>query len=105
MSWIGRFFLKQQDKKVEQPKEETKKDDGILKGEIVGGTMTPVITPTQKLSTHILSPKKLNNRLSIITQHIASLEKRGASAETLAHWRERKEKVKAMLWIYYDQTD
>jgi hypothetical protein len=102
MSWFGRFFLKQAEAKVEEEKAE---DDGILKGEIIGGTITPVITPVEHISTHILSASKLNNRLRIITGQIAKLERLKADAEMIAHWKERKEKVKAQLWIYFDENN
>ena len=105
MSWIGRFFLGRKKIEPEPVVVNVAEDDGILKGDIIGGTITPVITPVEKISTHILSAKKLNNRLRILTEHIPVLKKRGASPEMIAHFEERREKVKAMLWIYFDETD
>ena len=84
-----------------KPEKEEETDD--LVGKMEGAEFIPKIVPAdEEVSTRVLSPKKLNRRLEIIDNHIRKLEKNGDPNGKLTEWLNLKEKVKAMLWIYYD---
>ena len=86
MGFLERFFRKY-------------RAEDELKAEIKGGIVTPKITPTEVRPTE----DRLMSRISTMTKQIEKLIRLGAPQETIDHWMDRKEKTKAMLWIFYDK--
>lgn len=66
-----------------------------------GGVVTPIVGAFAK------TPKnRLLNRLNIINKQIEKLQNDSHKnvSSKLQHWEKRKDKVKALLWIYYDEN-
>jgi len=86
-------------------KEVVEEEDGLELG-MVGAEVTPIsIKPTataQEAIALTLPLEKLNHRLKLITNTIKKLEARGGPKEKIEHFKQRREKTKALLWIYYD---
>jgi len=87
-------------------KEVVEEEDGLELG-MVGAEVTPLsIKPTataQEAIALTLPLEKLNHRLKLITNSIKKWEVRGGPKEKIEHLKERREKTKALLWIYYDK--
>jgi len=85
--------------------EETEEEDGLELG-MVGAEVTPIsVRPTataQEAIALTLPLSKLNNRLERINKSIKKWEDIGGREDKVEYFKERKEKTKALLWIYYD---